>query len=212
MTGDAYLPYVSRLPLSWPDSDGPVPHWVDGTLLFVDVAGFTALSERLAKTGRAGAEELTDLLNGAFARLLAAAYENGGSLLSFGGDALLLFFEGADHHRRAAHAAGVMRRKPAELGALKTTVGAVRLKLSMGAHSGRFLFLVTGGDSRVVLLLGPDATATVRLEQRATGGQVMMGAALAAEVPEAAGPLDEGAALLLRTPRPPLVGDPHPPG
>jgi class 3 adenylate cyclase/tetratricopeptide (TPR) repeat protein len=52
----------------------------------------------------------------------------------------------------------------------------------------------------------------VRLEQRATGGQVMMGAALAAALPEAAGPLEDGAALLMRTPRPPLVGDPHPPG
>jgi class 3 adenylate cyclase/tetratricopeptide (TPR) repeat protein len=212
MSTDAYLPYVSRLPLAWTDSDGPVAHWLDGTLLFVDVAGFTALSERLAKTGRAGAEELTDLLNGAFARLLAAAYENGGSLLSFGGDALLLFFEGADHQRRAAHAAGVMKRKPAELGALRTTVGAVRLKLSMGAHSGRYLFLVSGQDSRVVLLLGPDVTTTVRLEQRATGGQVMLGAGLATAVPEASGPLDDGAALLLRTPRPPLVGDPNPPG
>jgi class 3 adenylate cyclase/tetratricopeptide (TPR) repeat protein len=212
MSSDPCLPYVSRLPLSWPDADGPVAHWVEGTLLFVDVAGFTALSERLARTGRAGAEELTDLLNGAFARLLAAAYENGGSLLSFGGDALLLMFEGSDHPRRAAHAAAVMRRKPSELGALQTTVGPVRLKVSMGAHSGRFLFLVAGDDSRVVLVLGPDATATVRLEQRAKGGEVMLGPALAAAVPEAAGPVEDGAALLVRRPRPPLVGDPHPPG
>lgn len=212
MRADPYLPYVSRVPLSWPDSENPAAHWLDGTLLFVDVAGFTALSERLSKTGRAGAEELTELLDGAFARLLAAAYENGGSLLSFGGDALLLFFEGQDHQRRAAHAAGVIKKKPAELGPLQTTVGAVRLKLSMGAHSGRYLFLVSGEDSRVVLLLGPDVTATVRLEQRATGGQVMIGPSLAAAVPEAAGPVSEGAALLVRTPRPPLVGDPHPLG
>ncbi|HUR51351.1 MAG TPA: adenylate/guanylate cyclase domain-containing protein [Mycobacteriales bacterium] len=209
---DPYLPYVSRIPLSFEDSDGPAAHWLDGTLLFVDVAGFTALSERLGRTGRAGAEELTELLDGAFARLLAAAYENGGSLLSFGGDALLLFFEGTDHQRRAAHAAAVMKRKPAELGPLQTTVGPVRLKLSMGAHSGRYLFLVSGVESRVVLLLGPDVTTTARLEQRASGGQVMIGPSLAAAVPEAAGPLEEGAALLRRTPRPPLVGDPHPMG
>jgi class 3 adenylate cyclase/tetratricopeptide (TPR) repeat protein len=211
-SSDPYLPYVSRIPLSFQDSDGPAAHWLDGTLLFVDVAGFTALSERLGRTGRAGAEELTELLDGAFARLLAAAYENGGSLLSFGGDALLLFFEGADHQRRAAHAAAVIRRKPTELGPLRTTVGPVRLKLSMGAHSGRYLFLVSGLESRVVLLLGPDVTATVRLEQRASGGQVMVGPSLAAAVPEAAGPVDDGAALLKRTPRPPLVGDPHPLG
>jgi tetratricopeptide (TPR) repeat protein/class 3 adenylate cyclase len=52
----------------------------------------------------------------------------------------------------------------------------------------------------------------VRLEQRATGGQVMIGPSLAEAVPEAAGPVEDGAALLRRTPRPPLVGDPHPLG
>lgn len=212
VSADAYLPYVSRLPLSWPDAGGaPVPRWVEGTLVFVDVAGFTALSERLGRTGRAGAEELTELLDGAFARLLSAAYEDGGSLLSFGGDALLLFFDGADHARRAGHAAAVVSRKPAEIGPLRSSVGPVRLRLSMGAHSGRFLFLVTGDDSRVVLLLGQDTTATVRLEQRASGGQVLVGPTLAAALPEAAGLLEDGAALLKRVPRPPLQGNPSPP-
>jgi len=212
VSADAYLPYVSRLPLSWPDAgEAAVPRWVEGALLFVDVAGFTALSERLGRTGRAGAEELTELLDGAFARLLSAAYEDGGSLLSFGGDALLLFFEGADHARRAGHAAAVVSRKPAEIGPLRSSVGQVRLRLSMGAHSGRFLFLVSGVDSRVVLLLGPDTTATVRLEQRASGGQVLVGPSLAAAVPEAVGPVEDGVALLKRVPRPPLQGNPSPP-
>jgi class 3 adenylate cyclase/tetratricopeptide (TPR) repeat protein len=206
---DPCLPYVSRVPLSWVDSTGPAAHWLEGTLVFVDVAGFTALSERLGRQGRAGTEELTDLLNGAFARLLTAAYEDGGSLLSFGGDALLLFFHGPEHQRRAAHAGAVIRRKPAEIGSLQTSVGSVRLRLSMGAHSGRFLFLVTGEDARVVLLLGADVTTTVRLEQRAVAGQLLLGPALAAAVPEAAGPLLEGAALLRRLPRPARSDGPH---
>jgi class 3 adenylate cyclase/tetratricopeptide (TPR) repeat protein len=209
---DPYLPYVSRVPLSWVDSPGPSAHWLDGTLVFVDVAGFTALSERLARQGRAGAEELTDLLGVAFAQLLAVAYDDGGSLLSFGGDALLIFFTGPDHARRGAHAAAAISRKPAELGALPSSAGPVRLKLSMGAHSGRYCFLATGEESRVVMLLGEDVTRTVRLEQRANGGQVLLGASLALEVPEAVGEIVDGAALLLRRPRPPLVGDPAPLG
>ena len=35
---------------------------VDGTLVFADISGFTALSERLARRGRVGAEELTEVL------------------------------------------------------------------------------------------------------------------------------------------------------
>ena len=36
---------------------------VAGTLCFADVSGFTKLSERLARSGRVGAEELTAILS-----------------------------------------------------------------------------------------------------------------------------------------------------
>src|SRR5207302_3722308 len=80
-----------------------------GTVVFVDVSGFTRLSERLAKVGREGAEQLADTINACFTGLLADAYANGGSLLKFGGDALLLWFAGEDHAVRACTSAVVMR-------------------------------------------------------------------------------------------------------
>ena len=49
--------------------------------------------------------------------LLAVAYENGGSLLKFGGDALMLFFSGQEHPLRACHAASWMRRRLRETAA-----------------------------------------------------------------------------------------------
>ena len=85
-------PYVSRamLGLLAGRSDSRV-HAVDGTCVFVDVSGFTSLSERLARRGgREGAEQLADAIGTCFERLLAVAYANGGGLLKFGGDALLL--------------------------------------------------------------------------------------------------------------------------
>src|SRR5215213_5262510 len=68
---------------------------VDGTCVFVDVSGFTQLSERLARRGgREGAEQLADAIGRCFEHLLAVAYDMGGGLLKFGGDALLLLFDG----------------------------------------------------------------------------------------------------------------------
>ena len=92
---DAYVPRVFA---SWLRDD-PTARWkeVDATLVFVDVSGFTALSERLARAGNIGAEELTDTISTCFAALLGVAYAGGGSLLKFGGDALLLLFTGDDH-------------------------------------------------------------------------------------------------------------------
>ena len=59
------------------------------------------MSERLAQKGKVGAEEVTEVMNATFARLLEVAYALGGGLLKFGGDALLLFFTGEEHAARA---------------------------------------------------------------------------------------------------------------
>ena len=46
----------------------------DGTMVFVDISGFTKLSERLARAGREGAEHLVDTISACFSTLLAEAY------------------------------------------------------------------------------------------------------------------------------------------
>ncbi|MGI9609301.1 MAG: hypothetical protein ACR2NL_03300, partial [Acidimicrobiia bacterium] len=54
---------------------------VDGTLCFVDISGFTALSEKLATQGRVGAEELTEVLSRVFGEMLDLVANRGGVLL-----------------------------------------------------------------------------------------------------------------------------------
>src|SRR5947208_10334398 len=95
-------PYVPRLVADWVARD-PNAHalTVEGSLLSADISGFTALSERLAGIGRAGAEELTDLLNRCFDEMIASAASYGGDVLKFGGDALLILFTGTEHTVRA---------------------------------------------------------------------------------------------------------------
>src|SRR5438270_5489226 len=85
--------------------------WVsEGSAVFVDISGFTQLSEQLARKGREGAEQITDVISGSFEAILAVAYQNDGSLLKFGGDALLLWFRGDDHAERACRATMQMRQ------------------------------------------------------------------------------------------------------
>src|SRR5215470_16506007 len=128
--------FVPRLTLEWLRSS-PELKWleVDGTLAFVDISGFTAMSEQLSSLGKAGAEEVTDVMNATFAALLDVAYAEGGGLLKFGGDALLLIYEGEDHAGRAARAAFEMRRTLRAIGRPRTSAGAVQLKMHAGVHS-----------------------------------------------------------------------------
>jgi class 3 adenylate cyclase len=171
---------------------------VDGTIAFVDISGFTRLSERLATKGRVGAEELTEAIESCFTALLALAYENGGSLIKFGGDALLLFFTGEDHGLRACRTAVWMRRALREIGKLETSGGKVNLRMSVGIHSGSFHFFLVGGSHREFMIAGPAASRTVSMEHAADAGEIVVSHATAALLPEHVLGPDRGAGRLLR--------------
>ncbi len=167
--------FVPRLTLEWLRDD-PESLWreVEGTLAFVDISGFTAMSERLSSLGRAGAEEVTEVMNATFAALLAVAYAQGGGLLKFGGDALLLLYEGDDHAARAARAAFEMRSTLRAIGRPKTSAGPIQLKMHAGLHSGRFHFFLVGESHRELLVTGPAASRTVEMEAASEAGEILL--------------------------------------
>ncbi|HEX2404693.1 MAG TPA: adenylate/guanylate cyclase domain-containing protein [Acidimicrobiia bacterium] len=145
-TIDRLSPYVPSVAATWP----PGARWrpVEGTLLFVDISGFTNLSERLARRGRIGAEELTSVLDRIFGRMLEVSSDRGGSLIKFGGDALLLLFDTEDHVMQACAAAVEMRAALREASKEKTSVGRINLKMSSGIHTGTVDFFLVGSSHR----------------------------------------------------------------
>jgi len=73
-----FVSFVPRLTIDWL-RDQPENLWreVDGTVAFIDISGFTAMSEQLSSLGRAGAEEVTEVMNATFAALLAVGLTPG---------------------------------------------------------------------------------------------------------------------------------------
>ena len=63
-----------------------------GYAIFVDMSGFTKLTESLMKKGKAGAEELSDILNQIFSPLVSLMYEHGAFIPYFAGDAFTAIF------------------------------------------------------------------------------------------------------------------------
>jgi class 3 adenylate cyclase/tetratricopeptide (TPR) repeat protein len=178
---DRWLPYLPRIATAWASDRADCRSVVvDGTLVFVDISGFTALSERLAQRGRVGAEELTGTLSACFAGLLDVAYLRGGSLLKFGGDALLLLFDGDEHEVRGAASAMEMRTAMRGVGRVETSVGAFRLRMSVGVHSGPVHLFRVGESHHELVVTGPAATATVEMESTADAGEIVVSAATAA--------------------------------
>ena len=179
-------PYLPRMLIDWlAEAPGTMLREVDGTIVFVDISGFTKMSERLARNGKVGAEEVTDVIGAVFARLLSVAYGDGGGLIKFGGDALLLLFTGHDHPIKGARAAVGMRKALRDIGAIETTAGKVTLRMSVGVHSGTFHFFLVGESHRELIITGPAATETVSMEGAAVAGEILASQATAEALPPA---------------------------
>ena len=192
--------HVPPIALTW-DDETPGELWrvVDGTLVFADVSGFTALTEKLSRRGRIGAEEIVETLNRVFGPMLRIAGTRGGELLKFGGDALLFLFTGPDHTEQACDAAVEMRTALRQAAAVPTSVGRLSLKMSVGLHSGDIHLFLVGAPTRELLILGPGATSTALAEKAAEAGEIVVSAATAARLaPDAVRPREDGELMLRR--------------
>ena len=156
-----YCAYVPRLVLKdlLARQQGAEPEsQFETALLFADISGFTALTERLAEQGPGGMEQLTQILNAYFGRLIATINGHGGDIIKFAGDAMLAVWPAVEGRKLvecqraalqcglAAHAA--LRDFKAPDGtklALKIAVSAGSLRsYHIGGKLGRKEFTVTG--------------------------------------------------------------------
>lgn len=151
--------------------------------MFVDISGFTALSERLARKGRIGAEELTSVLNRVFEQMLDVVYQRGGSLLKFGGDALLLLFSTKDHVTQACAATVEMRSALRSASRQPTSVGRINLRMSSGIHAGPVDLFLVGDSHRELIVTGPAASVTTEMEGTAEAGEIVVSDAVRRAVP-----------------------------
>jgi class 3 adenylate cyclase/tetratricopeptide (TPR) repeat protein len=130
-------------------------------VLFADISGFTRLTERLARKGAAGAEELTAALNSYFGRLIEIVCDFGGDVLKFAGDALLAIFEDQapeaslkDASIRAVAASLKIQREMQDFPEVEGT--KLSLKIALAAGDLRLLHL-GGVFGRCELLMVGDS-------------------------------------------------------
>jgi class 3 adenylate cyclase len=125
---------------------------LNGCLLFSDVSGFTALSERLAVMGPKGAEHLTEVINRYFTEMIDILTRSNGTLLKFAGDATLVFFseqKNGEHVQWAARAGLRMMRAMQKFTNLPTPLGPVTITMKIGLSAGSFLAASVGSEKRM---------------------------------------------------------------
>ena len=161
---------------SHPDRSSPWIDYLEGSLLLADISGFTTMTEKLAEAGKEGAEWLTDIINQYFHRMLDIAGHYGGTNLNFGGDALLILFQRDDHALRAVAAALAMQRATRQFDAFRVGGYRIRLKMTVGVHSGNFCSAAAGLSVHLIqhFILGPDTNRVGEIQAAASAGELVI--------------------------------------
>jgi class 3 adenylate cyclase/predicted ATPase len=174
-------PRVARTINRYPDTSiTPTAEDIEAAVLLCDISGFTHLTERLA-VQYSGAEELTQLLNAYFSRMISILAAQGGEVVQFGGDALLAVFAAEEDPlpisvQRATQAATQMQAAMSDFASLHTSVGVVELAMKIAIGAGTTLALSVGGVfNRWLYVLGGEPLDQVaRAMNVAKRGQILL--------------------------------------
>lgn len=132
------------------------------TVMFTDIAGFTALSEKMS------ASEVADFLNGHFTILDRCIDGAGGTVDKHMGDGVMAFWGAPerqdDHAELAARAAHAIALAIAEDNARRRERGGIPVRLRIGLHSGPVTVGNVGGPSRMsYTIVGDTVNSAERL-------------------------------------------------
>jgi class 3 adenylate cyclase len=142
------------------------------TLMFVDVRGFTSMSEGLK------ARDVVSLLNDVFQLVSDAILQRGGTLDKFIGDSVMAYFgapiPSADHAVQAVNTAvDIMRANRNRNRSLAP--GEQAAELGIGVHTGPVIVGNIGSDRRTdFTAIGDAVNVAARLEKLAKPGEILV--------------------------------------
>ncbi len=146
-------------------------------VMFADMRGFTALSERLAPG------EVVALLNEFFGLLTDVTFEYDGSIFNMAGDSLLVGFgvpvEQADGAQRAMLAARQMLLRFGQLADRWQATHQIETGLGIGINVGEVIAGNVGSASYMnYTIIGDTVNVAARLAQRARAGELLFSQAV----------------------------------
>jgi adenylate cyclase len=158
-----------------------LPDTAEGTALFADIAGFTALTSELTNAlgPRRGIEVLAERVNEVYESLIDAVEGCGGNVVGFAGDAITCWFDENDG-RAAARAVAAAHALQARMSAFGD------LELKVAVCSGRTRRFVVGDPTIQLLdtLAGATCANLAVAERLARPGDVVVDQATLAAVGE----------------------------
>lgn len=149
---------------------------IEGSILFCDVAGYTALAENLP------AREIVVLLNEYFGCITAAAHSCSGTVDSFSGDCAIVLFGGIGpdplHALHATTCAVLIQETVHRINRRRQAKGLMAVRFHLGVNSGPMALCNLGGEKRLQhTVIGDTANVASRLCSVAEPGEILVGEA-----------------------------------
>jgi class 3 adenylate cyclase/tetratricopeptide (TPR) repeat protein len=143
------------------------------TVLFLDVSGFTAMSEKLDP------EQVTEIVNAFFAVLTEPIYRFGGVVDKYMGDAIMALFGAPVAHEddpiRAVHAALAMQQAAEVFSDRLEQDTGIRLQVRIGINTGLVVAGVVGGaQKKDYTVMGDSVNLAQRMEANAKPGTILV--------------------------------------
>ncbi len=151
------------------------------TILFIDIRGFTPLSEKLTPEG------VVAVLNEYFEIVTRCIFENKGTIDKFIGDAAMVLFNAPldlqDHSLWAVKAAQAIVREGTSLQKKVLEMAGVTLHFGIGINTGDAVVGNIGSENRMdYTAIGDAVNLAARLESNAKPGQVLVSETVYREV------------------------------
>ena len=124
--------------------EGKYSGYFIGSVISVDIKGFTPLTETLMKSGKYGAEILSEVINEIFEKAIHIISENNGFITTFAGDAFTAVFP-KDCLKYSLRAGREIRSYINELRNIKTQYGTFPVSIRIGLAFGRVYWGIASG-------------------------------------------------------------------
>ncbi len=154
---------------------------IEAVTLFIDISGFTAMTQALMKHGKEGAEIMSDIINRIFEPLIHAVYDRGGFIVGFAGDAFsaVFFHAGEDTALSACKVTWDIRQVFIEQGQQKTRLGTFDLVVKQGLSAGMVEWGILGPEGhKAYFFRGPGIDGCAQSEHQAHAGDIILDRAL----------------------------------
>ena len=157
---------------------------VQGSVLFLDIVGFSDMTRLLMKNGKEGAEILSEIIAKVFKPSIDAIYENNGFITNFAGDAFTAVFRRNDCSS-AFNAAAEIKTVFRKIGKQSTKFGDFQLAFRIGISFGNIGWkIIESSERNTFYFHGIAVERALKAEKESVPDEIIFDEKCLAKIPE----------------------------